>query len=211
MAASGHMWTPLSQTSADADRSVGATPPYGIIAIAASAGGFKALVELLCALREDFPVPLLIVQHLSRHAASRLPFLLGLRTGRSVKWAEAGETIAPGVVYIAPASQHLTIAPNGQLQLTSSAHVNHCRPAADPLFESVAQTFGTRAISIVLSGMMSDGARGTDMIRRHGGLTFAQDEGTSEFFDMPGAAIDLGRADIVLPPRKIAEALNVLA
>jgi two-component system chemotaxis response regulator CheB len=189
---------------------VGATS-YGIVAFGGSAGAIPALIEIFALLPAAFGIPILVVQHLSRNASnSNLPAVLGYKTRLRVKWAEHGEYPAAGTVYIAPSDGHLTVAPNGSLDVSPSPPVGLFRPAVDPLFESIARVFGIRAVGIVLSGMMSDGARGIDVVRRCGGLTIAQNESTSIHFDMPSAAIDLGGAQISFSPRKIAEALCAL-
>jgi len=99
---------------------------------------------------------------------------------------------------------------NRPTHLSSASKVNHFRPAADPLFESMAQVFGRRSISVVLSGLLTDGWRGTAAVRKCGGLTMAQNKRTCEFFDMPSAAIDYGKAEVVLAPRRLAFALDAV-
>src|SRR5262249_11761941 len=193
-------------TPASDDRSV---MPYGVVAFGGSAGAINALIVILALLPSSFRIPILVVQHLSRdRATSVLPTVLGKVTRLVVKWAEQGERPVGGTVYIAPCDHHLTVAADGSLVLCSSSPcVNRCRPAVDPLFESIASAFGSRAIVIVLSGMMDDGARGLAVVRANGGVTMAQSEATSIYFDMPRAAIDLGGSQIRFSPHKIAEAL----
>lgn len=183
---------------------------YALVAIAASAGGLAALREVLGALPADLPLPILVVQHLSPTFRSELPAQLGARTGLRVKWAEDGEQPAPGTVYIAPPDRHLLVSAGRRLRLSSFARVNFSRPAADPMFESAAAVYGDRCIAVVLSGMLWDGARGIAAVARCGGITIAQDEATSAAFGMPSAAIDLGRADAVMSPAKIAQAIRIL-
>jgi two-component system, chemotaxis family, protein-glutamate methylesterase/glutaminase len=183
--------------------------PYQVIAIGGSAGGIQALTQILALRPGAFRIPILVVQHLRPCGpVSVLPTVLGRATRLTVKWADHGEYPVGGTVYIAPSDHHLTVAADQSLELSSSSpRVNFCRPAIDPLFESVARVFGTRAIAIVLSGMLNDGSRGTAAVHRGGGITMAQDELTSIHFDMPRAAIDLGGSQIRFGPRKIAEAL----
>jgi len=99
---------------------------------------------------------------------------------------------------------------NRPTHLSSASKVNHFRPAADPLFESMAQVFGRRSISVVLSGLLTDGWRGTAAVHKCGGLTMTQNKRTCEFFDMPSAAIDYGKAEVVLAPRRLALALDAV-
>ena len=116
-----------------------------------------------------------------------------------------------GTVHVAPPSCHLLVAPGGALALSHADRVNFCRPAVDVLFRSLADVHGMRAIGVVLTGMGRDGAHGIAAIRRRGGLTMAQDDATAEAPGMPSAAIDIGRADMVLPLDRIAAALTAAA
>ena len=183
---------------------------YGAVVIGASAGGVRVLGEILSLLPASFPLPILIVLHLSRSQESRLAEVLGFRSRMPVSWARWGERALPGRVYIAPRDRHLLLQPNGRLALSDAVPVGWWRPAVDLLFESAA-ALRARAIGVVLSGALWDGTRGIAAIREAGGVTIAQDEESSDHFEMPAGAIDIGGADIVLPPAKIAEALQVLA
>lgn len=184
---------------------------YDVVAIGGSAGGISALIGVLSSLPATFPLPILVVQHLSATLPSRLPEVLGWRTPLRVKWAEHGEALAPGTVYVAPPDRHLLVGAGHRVALSSAERVGRWRPSVDALFRSAAQVCGERAIAVVLSGVMWDGAAGIAAVAERGGITVTQDEATSDHFDMPAAALDLGRADVVMPPRKIAQALQVLA
>lgn len=184
---------------------------YGVIAVGGSAGGIEALLHILGHLPATFRIPILLVQHLPRSGESHLATVLGRSTSLRVKWAERGEDLCGGTVYVAPQDNHLTVTVEHKIHLCClSARVNYYRPAVDPLFGSVAQVFGSRAIAIVLSGMLDDGARGTAEVRRCGGVTMVQDEATSLCFGMPCAAVDLGGSDLIFAPSKIAEALRAV-
>jgi two-component system chemotaxis response regulator CheB len=111
------------------------------------------------------------------------------------------------VVHVAPPDHHLLVDADGTLSLTRTELVHFVRPSADLLFESGAASFGRRVIGVVLTGTGSDGSLGVEAIKRRGGTVIAQDEETSDFFGMPGAAIDAGAVDFVLPLDQIAEAL----
>jgi two-component system, chemotaxis family, protein-glutamate methylesterase/glutaminase len=184
---------------------------YGAVAIGASAGGVRAVGDVLAALPADFPLPILLVLHLSRTMPSHLVEVLRFRTALGISWARPGEKALPGKVHVAPRNRHLLLQANGRLALCDAAPVDWWRPAVDRLFESAAASLGPRAIGVVLSGALYDGMRGTAAIRRAGGLAIAQCEKGCDHFDMPAAAIDWGGADIILPPAKIAEALIVAA
>ena len=136
--------------------------------------------------------------------------ILARKTSLRVKQAEDGERIAPGCVYTAPSDHHLLVGPEGTLALTSTDLVHFVRPSADILFESVAESFGSRAIAVVATGTGFDGATGVRAIKRSGGVVIVQDELSSEFFGMPGAAIDTGDVDHILPLDQIAAALTRL-
>src|SRR2546427_1737216 len=111
------------------------------------------------------------------------------------------------MVYIAPPNRHLQVNPDGTLSLSQSELVHFVRPSADLLFESTAASFKDRAIAVVLSGTGSDGSMGVKAIKKMGGTVMVQDEKTSEFFGMPGAALQTGSVDFVLPLEEISSAL----
>jgi two-component system, chemotaxis family, protein-glutamate methylesterase/glutaminase len=178
-----------------------------VIGFAASAGGLRALSAVLAPLPADFPAPIVIVQHLDPRHPSMLAGILARATPLLVKEAQEGEGLRPGVVFLAPPDRHLLVNPNATLTLTRTELVHFVRPSADLLFESLAASVKTRALAVVLTGTGSDGAMGLSGIKRMGGTTIVQDEATSEFFGMPGAAIRTGQVDQVLPLHQIAGAL----
>ena len=180
---------------------------FEIVALAASAGGLKALTDVLAALPADFPAALAVVQHLDPRHRSLMAEILGKRTALRVREAREGDTLQPGLAFVAPPNRHLLANPDGTLSLSQSELVHFVRPSADLLFESIAASFRERAIAVVLSGSGSDGAMGVRAIKKMGGTVIVQDEKTSEFFGMPGAAQQTGAADFVLPLEEIAPAL----
>jgi len=180
---------------------------FGIVAIASSAGGLHALSEVLSCLPADFPVSVVVVQHLDPRHRSLMAEILSRRTPLKVKEAAEGDVVCPGRVYIAPPNRHLLLNPDGSVSLTQSELVHFARPSADLLFESVATAYQKRAIAVVLSGAGSDGSMGVQAIKKMGGTVIAQDEKTSEFFGMPGAAIQSGTVDFILPLKEIGSAL----
>lgn len=180
---------------------------FNVVALAASRGGLKAISTVLSALPADFPAAILVVQHLSPEYPSQLPKILSQRTALRVKPAATGNVLRPGTVYVAVPGQHLLVAPNGTLLLSDAPKMNFVRPAADKLFMSVATTYKSRAIAVVLTGSGCDGTLGVLSIKKHGGIAIAQDESTSERFNMPGAAIATGKVDVVLPLDAIASTL----
>ncbi|KAB8319005.1 chemotaxis protein CheB [Tolypothrix campylonemoides VB511288] len=180
---------------------------FNVVALAASVGGLKAISTVLSALPADFPAAILVVQHLSPNYPSQLPEILSQRTALQVKRAATGDVLRPGTVYVAVPAQHLLVQPNGTLLLSDTPKMNFVRPAADKLFMSVATTYKSRAIAVVLTGNGTDGTLGVLSIKKHGGMAIAQDESTSEFFSMPAAAIATGKVDFVLPLEAIASTL----
>lgn len=183
---------------------------FDIIAVAASAGGLNALSRLLSSLPPDFAAAIAVVQHLDPRHRSLMADILGRRTSLRVKEAEDGEKIRPSIVYMAPPDNHLLVNSNGTLSLSQSELVHFVRPSADLLFESVAASFKDRAIAVVLTGTGSDGTMGVRAIKKMRGTVIAQDEASSEFFGMPGSAIDTKTVDFVLPLDEIAPALVTL-
>jgi two-component system chemotaxis response regulator CheB len=183
---------------------------FDVVALAASAGGLTALSQVLSSLPEDFPAAVVVVQHLDPRHRSLMAEILGRRTPLKVKQGEAGDRLKAGIIYIAPPNSHLLVDPDGSLSLSQSELVHFVRPSADLLFESVAASYRERAIAVVLTGTGSDGNMGVTAIKSMGGTVIAQDEQTSEFFGMPGAAIHTGNVDFVLPLPEIASALVTL-
>ncbi len=183
---------------------------YDVVAIAASAGGLRALRTLLGGLPRGFPAAVTIVQHLDPRHRSLMAEILSRVTPLEVKPAEDNERLRPGVVYMGVPNKHLLIRPDGTLSLSDLELVHFLRPSADLLFESLAGSYKDRSVAVVLTGTGSDGAMGVQAIKKVGGTVVVQDEGTSEFFGMPSAAIQTGSVDVVLPLAEIAPALVTL-
>ncbi|HET9837853.1 MAG TPA: chemotaxis protein CheB [Candidatus Angelobacter sp.] len=179
---------------------------YDIVAMGASAGGLKALAQVLKRLPKTFPSSIVIVQHLAPGHKSWLATLLGRSTELKVKQAEHGEVLLPGTVYTAPPDEHLLVGP-GKIQLAHSQLVHFSRPSIDLLFESVAGTYGSRSIAVILSGSGKDGSVGIRTIKEAGGITMAQAPDEAEFRQMPQAAAETGCVDLILSLEKISETL----
>lgn len=165
---------------------------------------------MLGSIPHDFPLPILVVEHQLPGSKSLLPSILDRSTALSVKPAEDGEIARPGTVYVAPTDLHLVIGPDRRLELLDSAPVRFQRPSANVLFQSLAEYVGGAAAVIVLSGMGSDGADGAVAVKKAGGRVMAQDEASAAFFGMPGAAIETGTVDRVLPAAEIGAALSLM-
>ncbi|WP_427892878.1 chemotaxis protein CheB [Kribbella sp. GL6] len=183
---------------------------FEIVAIASSAGGIRALTQVLGALPPGFPVPVVVVQHLDPRHETVIADVLGRRSALPVKLAAAGEAATAGTVYVAPPNRHLLVGVGGELTLSNSELVHFVRPSADLLFESVAGAYGARAIACVLTGSGSDGAMGVSAVKTRGGTVIAEDPQTAEFRGMPEAAVGTGSVDFVLPLGEIADVIDAL-
>jgi len=184
--------------------------PFDVVALAASAGGLVALGKVLTELPPEFPAAVVVLQHLDPRHRSLMAEILSRTTSLPVRQADEGDILRPGEVLIAPPNKHLLINAGGAVSLTETELVHFVRPSADLLFESLAASFKDRVIAVVLTGTGSDGSMGLQAIKKMGGTVIAQDEVSSEFFGMPGAAIGTGNVDFVLPLAEIASALRTL-
>lgn len=182
---------------------------FDVVAMGSSAGGLSALTQVLRVLPRNFPSSIVVVQHLSPGHKSWIANLLGRCTQLKVRQAEHGEILLPGTVYTAPPDEHLLVGP-GKIQLAHTQLVHFSRPSIDLLFESVAGTYGSRSIAVVLSGSGKDGSGGTRTIKEAGGVTMAQLPETAEFKPMPEAAIETGCVDFVLRLDEIGPKLTEL-
>jgi two-component system chemotaxis response regulator CheB len=182
-----------------------------ILGIAASTGGPPALAKVVGALPRDFPLPILLVQHMGAPFMEGFASWLNGLVDLEVTIAKEREIARPGRVYVAPGDRHLTLADSNVLRLSDEPAINSQRPAATALFQSIARHAGRRGCGVVLTGMGEDGARGLAEMRAAGGQTIAEHESTCVVFGMPGAAIRLGAIDTVLPLELIAGRLRELA
>jgi two-component system, chemotaxis family, protein-glutamate methylesterase/glutaminase len=186
---------------------------FDLIVVAASAGGVEALSVFLAGLPAYLPVPVIVVQHLPDKLlyASVLDHVLERKTFLRVKWAQDGECLSPGTVYIAPQNQHTVLhSETGLLHVTSDAGPDRIRPTADPLFRSAAQLFGSRVLAVVLSGALSDGAAGAAEIARAGGRVLAQASLEAQFPDMPLAAMQRSRVGLAFTANALAHIVGSL-
>jgi two-component system chemotaxis response regulator CheB len=184
--------------------------PARLVGIGASAGGIDALLKVLNALPPELPHALLVVLHVPAHGQSLLAAILGRTCRLPVGTAADGVPVRPGHVYVAPPDRHLTIH-LGALRLSSDAQENGVRPAVDPLLRSLAVAGGPRAVGVVLSGALGDGAGGALAIAKTGGLVFVQDPAEAKVPSMPLHTIAaVGAAARVLPAKAIAAELTRL-
>src|SRR5713226_2289289 len=185
----------------------GARVPIDIVAIGTSTGGPNALADLIPQFPADFPVPIVIVQHMPPMFTRQLAERLNALTPLLVQEAQEGKKLTAGQVWIAPGDYHMTVARRASgvvLTMNQRPSEQACRPSVDVLFRSVAETFGAHALAVVLTGMGADGTRGAQAIREAGGEVIVQDEATSVIWGMPGSVLAAGQADRICPLRFIA-------
>jgi len=202
-----------SETPSKVEQKIVAVPRTGgaarieLLAIGTSTGGPNALARLLPDLTADFPVPIVIVQHMppvfTRLFAERMDKQTKIRIHEGVE----GALLKPGDAWIAPGDFHMKVTGEGlkvKLALNQEVPENSCRPAVDVLFRSVAQVYGKHALAVVLTGMGSDGVRGAMDVRSAGGQVLVQDEASSVVWGMPGQVAAAGLADAILPLENLA-------
>jgi len=173
-----------------------------IVAIGTSTGGPNALAEVIPQFPADFPVPIVIVQHMPPLFTRLLAERLNGRTRLEVQEGEEGKKVESGQVWIAPGDRHMTVTRKGRdmvLAMTQEPPEHSCRPAVDVLFRSVAQAYGANTLAVVLTGMGADGTRGARAIRDAGGEVIVQDEASSVVWGMPGSVVAASLADRICP------------
>lgn len=186
-----------------------------IVAIGTSTGGPRALQEIITKLPGNIPCGIVIVQHMPPGFTKSLAERLDSLSSVTVKEAEHNEVIRPGHVFIAPGDYHMLVereSGKAIIKLNQNSPIGGHRPAVDPLMESVARAYGSKAIGVILTGMGRDGAKGIEAIKRQNGHTIAEDQSTAVVYGMPKAAIELGVVDKIVPITGVtAEILKVLS
>jgi two-component system chemotaxis response regulator CheB len=182
-----------------------------IVAIGASTGGPPVLQTILAALPKNFPAPIVIVQHMAVGFSRGFMEWLAQSAALPLHLATQGELMLPGHVYLAPDEVQMKVSRNDRLLLTRDEPENGMRPSVSSLFRSVAEVYGCDAVAGLLTGMGRDGAQELRLLKEKGAVTFAQDKDSSAVHGMPGEAIRLDAAMLVLPPDKIAAVLANLA
>jgi two-component system chemotaxis response regulator CheB len=173
-----------------------------VVVIGVSTGGPTALATILPHLPAGFPLPILVVQHMPALFTRLLAERLCTTCRLPVKEASQGDRVDAGRILIAPGDFHLRVASRGgevQANLDQSPPQNFCRPAVDALFSSIADVYGGAVIAVILTGMGHDGLRGVELLKARGASILAQNEASSVVWGMPGAVVNAGLADCVLP------------
>lgn len=182
-----------------------------MVAIGTSTGGPNALAEVLPQIPKNFPVPVVLVQHMPPIFTRLLADRLAAHCEIPVHEASAGMIVSPGHAWIAPGNYHMTLKRAGtgwRLELNQDPPENSCRPAVDVLFRSVAEACGAQALAVVMTGMGSDGVIGAQCIRQKGGEVIIQDEASSVVWGMPGLVYAAGQADAVYPLNQLGQEIT---
>jgi two-component system chemotaxis response regulator CheB len=178
-----------------------------IVAIGISTGGPNALAAMVPQLPADLRVPVVIVQHMPKDFTRALAASLDAKSALSVVEGADGQIVRPGIVYLAPGGRQMRVGRQGEhvrLEITDDPPENHCKPAADYLFRSVAQVYKDRALGVIMTGMGADGTLGLKAMKQYGVQVIAQDEESSVVFGMPYEVISAGVADVIVPLSDIA-------
>lgn len=179
----------------------------GVVTIASSTGGPRALSVILSGLPRDLSAPVLVAQHMSEGFCEGMVDWLNTSSRLAVQMGSPGAFIEPGRVYVSPAERNMAVGPDGGIILMERRPGEIYRPSCDTLLASAADVYGASCVGVILTGMGSDGVAGMEKIRAAGGVTIAQDEKSCVVFGMPKAAIEKGCIDLVLSLDKIAAEL----
>jgi two-component system, chemotaxis family, protein-glutamate methylesterase/glutaminase len=187
------------------------TTKVDVVAIGVSTGGPNALAEILPAFPADFPVPILIVQHMPPMFTKLLAERLASKCQISVREAIPGAVLEAGQAWIAPGDYHMIVERNGdvvQIAVNQAPPENSCRPAVDILFRSIASVYGANSLAVILTGMGQDGLRGCQHISEVGGHIFVQDRTSSIVWGMPGFVANAGLAEQIISIDQMAGAIS---
>lgn len=179
----------------------------GLVVVATSTGGPRALETLLSRLPADLEAGLVVVQHMLTGFTATLAERLDRLGPLSVREAAVGIRLVDGLVLVAPGDRHVLVDGSGRVTLDESPRINGLRPAADVTLLAAAPVWGPRLLSVVLTGMGRDGTAGAQATRAHGGFVLAQDEATAAVYGMPRAVVEAGAADRILPLDEIGTAI----
>ncbi|GJL78039.1 MAG: chemotaxis response regulator protein-glutamate methylesterase [Nitrospinaceae bacterium] len=190
------------------------TAKIDIVAIGVSTGGPNALAELFPVFPKDFPVPIVMVQHMPPFFTKLLAERLTAKSEVPVTEGSSGQILENGKAWIAPGDYHMVLEKNGtkcKVQTNQNQPENSCRPAVDVLFRSVVKVYGSNILGVILTGMGQDGLVGCEHIKDAGGRVIVQDEGSSVVWGMPGFVAKAGLADKILPLNQIGKEIIKIA
>lgn len=176
----------------------------------ASAGGVEALLTVFGELPSGFSLPIIVVLHMPEERKSHLAEVFARRVSMPVKEPADKESINPGTLYFAAPGYHLSVEQDRSFSFSCEARLHYSRPSIDYLFESSADTYGSRLLAVLLTGANHDGANGLAQVKAHGGLTVVQDPREARVATMPEAALALHTPDYILPLRGIGRLLAEL-
>lgn len=171
---------------------------FQALVVGSSAGGIHALSTVFSSLPQDFPLPILVVQHMHPHSKSQLASILQKKAVINIQEAEEKEKVKPGTVYLAPPNYHLLLELDFSLSLSTDERVNYARPAVDVLFDTAVDAYQDKLIGLILTGANNDGAAGLRRVKQAGGYTLVQDPQTAEASSMPHAACAATEVDKIL-------------
>jgi two-component system chemotaxis response regulator CheB len=184
---------------------------FDAVLIGVSTGGPEALMKVIPALPEKFPVPVLIVMHMPKEFTGPMAAALDRKSRIRVLEVREGEEVTPGKAYLAHGGQHCTVTRTVlggvQLHTNDDPPENGCKPSVDVLFRSAASVYGSRSLAVVLTGMGNDGVHGCEAVKSQGGIVIVQDESTSVVWGMPGSVVRAGFADEIASITAIPERL----
>ena len=183
---------------------------YAMVGVVASTGGPQALVQMLTGMGADFPLPIVLVQHITSSFLEGFVSWLSATTPFQARIAQEDERPLPGRIYVAPVEKHIALI-HGCLSILDTPPVCGQKPSGTVLFNSLARELGNRAVGVVLTGMGADGSDGLNLIFKAGGYTIAEDASTCVVFGMPAAAEKIGAVRDMLPLPAIAPRLRELA
>lgn len=184
-----------------------AEKPNRVVAIASSMGGIQALITIISALPSNFSAAILLVQHLSPKHESHLTHILSRYTTLNVQEVREGMSLEQGTIYVTPPDKHLLVNNDSTLSLSDAPKEHYVRPSAEYTFKSLANSYGYKAIAVVLTGCDGDGKEGVQQVSKMGGKVIAQNRESAEAFSMPETAIETGCVDLVLPLDEIADGI----
>ncbi len=182
-----------------------------VIAVGSSTGGPQALLQFFSDLKKPLRQPVLVTQHMPPTFTAILAEHITKQSGIPCKEAAAGDVVENGHIYIAPGNYHMTVKKDGLkrvIALNQDPPENFCRPAVDPMLRSVVEAYGRKILVVILTGMGSDGLKGSQKVIEAGGTVLAQDEATSVVWGMPGAVAMAGVCTQVLPLGLLAKAVR---